>query len=1321
MRDTELGGFSASPPRSVQLQPSSAAPAPFALTGARPYDLYGPTEAAADVAFHEVAGTDTLSVPIGAPVFDTGLYVLDPRLRPIPVGAPGELYLSGVQLARGYLARPEPTAERFAADSFGGPDVPASAEYRMCRTGGLVRWMPHGEPEYFESSAFPGRPRGSRNEIEIEAVPGRVEAVLGRVVAVVGRGDALVGRVDALVGRVGALVGRGDAVLGRVDVVLDRVDALVGRGGALVGPGEAVLGRGDAALGRGDAVFGGGDAVVVLLEDAGVGVRLTAYVVAARPGAVRPDRLWAALAEALPGYLAPAAYVVLGTLPVTPSGELDRRALPGLGRASAEYTAPVTAAEREGARVFAEVRGNKPVGRNDDLFALGGKRPVAPRVAARRSADPNCPLGVRDARAACTVAELAGLVERAGGSGGASMVAQLRARPRPPLVPLSPARRRIRSCDRFDDAEAIAFELPELSVATSTLDIGVTELDPQLTVTEDSAGAGLGEGSASAGVPVEFTPATPAAKLVAAASGALLGVDRAGPDDDPFARVGDSRTPARVGDLRTPARVGDSRTPARVGDSRTPARVGDSRTPARVGDSRTPARVGDSRTPARVGDLRTPARVGDSFTAARVVARRGARSPGRALFEAPTLTLRGSRSAQAPAAGAADPAVGVGDIQPLGAEERPRAPHQRADGGPGVADAGGNLAERFTSAAALDPAAVAVRDGTRSLTYAELDDWSNRLARRLIAAGVGPERLVAIALPRSAELVVALLAVLKAGGGYLPIDPAYPGDRIEYVLDDARPICALAGGATELPRGWFGGPVIDVDAPNLPEFDGGPVIDADRRAPLRCAHVAYVIYTSGSTGKPKGVVVPHRNVLRLLDSARSIFGFGPADVWALFHSYAFDFSVWELWAPLLSGATVVVVDHHTARSPRRLRELLIAERVTVLSQTPSAFYRFAAADLAEPAPAGFALRTVVFGGEALEPQRLAGWLARYPDAPRLVNMYGITETTVHVSHRTIDGRTGPASVIGAALPGLTVRLLDDRLRPVPVGVPGEIYVSGGQLARGYLHRPALTAARFVADPYSGDGSLAYRSGDVARWTPDGDLEYLGRADQQVNLRGFRVELGEIEVALLEASAAVREVAVMVRADLVEEARIVAYVVSAEESIDAAALRRAVGYRLPEHMVPAAIVPVPRIPLTVNGKLDRAALTAPRFEPSVHQALCAGHPGADRAAAARTVAMADLPALVARAAKADLTARAFEHNDRVVSFGELDARLTGVAETMGAAVDSEALLRVALAGLAPGLLAAPSGSDFAALLRTVAATAEALLADPGSALDSEGNR
>ncbi|MBF6481229.1 non-ribosomal peptide synthetase, partial [Nocardia cyriacigeorgica] len=673
------------------------------------------------------------------------------------------------------------------------------------------------------------------------------------------------------------------------------------------------------------------------------------------------------------------------------------------------------------------------------------------------------------------------------------------------------------------------------------------------------------------------------------------------------------------------------------------------------------------------------------------------------LFDADTVAVLGRRFTQVLAAVAADATVVVGDIQMLSAEEQHRALYEWPVTGDDRA-ADGTLAERFARAAALDPAAVAVRADHRTLTYAELDDWSNRLARRLIAAGVGPETLVAVALPRSAELVVALLAVVKAGGGYLPIDPAYPADRIEYVLDDARPVCAITSATTELARGWFGGPVIDIAVtdPADPENAGqgrcAPIGDADRRAPLDPAATAYVIYTSGSTGRPKGVVVPHRNVLRLLDNTQRHFEFGPSDVWTLFHSYAFDFSVWELWGALLHGGTLVVVDYYTSRSPQQFRELLAAEGVTVLNQTPSAFYQLAAADLAEPAHDDLALRYVIFGGEALEPQRLTGWFARYQRTPRLVNMYGITETTVHVSYRPIEAGTGSASVIGGALPGLAVRLLDDRLRPVPVGVPGEIYVSGGQLARGYLGRPALTAARFVADPYAADGSLAYRSGDLARWTADGELEYLGRADQQVNLRGFRIELGEIEAALLDEAAlqdlsapadeaarpgtalpldrsalfdgaapgraalddgttgpaeasrpdeasvdggpgdssrassgaalpggadsgragavpnagtngsaasaggraVVREAAVVVRTDLADEARIVAYLV-APGAVDLAALRQGLARRLPEHMVPAALVRVERIPLTVNGKLDRAALPAPVFEAAVFRA------------------------------------------------------------------------------------------------------------------------
>ncbi|MEV0331556.1 non-ribosomal peptide synthase/polyketide synthase [Nocardia sp. NPDC050717] len=571
------------------------------------------------------------------------------------------------------------------------------------------------------------------------------------------------------------------------------------------------------------------------------------------------------------------------------------------------------------------------------------------------------------------------------------------------------------------------------------------------------------------------------------------------------------------------------------------------------------------------------------------------------LFDAGSVAVLARRFTQVLAAVVADPTVVVGDIQLLSAEEQQRTLHDWATIGDPAAVGAETMLDRFARVAAAAPTAVAVIVDDSALTYGELDAWSNRLARRLVGAGVGPESLVAVALPRTAELVVALLAVLKAGGGYLPIDPNYPADRIEYLLDDARPLCAIANADTGLSRDWFGGPVLDPAADNLDAFADTPLTAADRRAPLRPANTAYVIYTSGSTGRPKGVAVPHTNVLALLDNSARHFGFGPSDVWTLFHSYAFDFSVWELWGALLHGGSVVLVDYFTSRSPEQFRELLRTRRVTVLNQTPSAFYQLVAADLAAE-PADFALRTVIFGGEALEPQRLAGWFARYPDSPRLVNMYGITETTVHASYREITPATGSASVIGGPLAGLTVRVLDSRLRPVPVGVPGEIYVSGAQLARGYLGRPELTASRFVADPYGPPGTRTYRSGDLARWTADGELEYLGRADQQVNLRGFRIELGEIEAALLASSVAPREAAVLVRTDVVDEPRIVAYLVAGPDTvrIDTAALRKELARTLPEHMLPAAVVPVERIPLTVNGKLDRAALPAPIFETTTYR-------------------------------------------------------------------------------------------------------------------------
>nr|WP_054815874.1 non-ribosomal peptide synthetase [Nocardia arizonensis] len=567
------------------------------------------------------------------------------------------------------------------------------------------------------------------------------------------------------------------------------------------------------------------------------------------------------------------------------------------------------------------------------------------------------------------------------------------------------------------------------------------------------------------------------------------------------------------------------------------------------------------------------------------------------LYDRATAASFAQRFQRLLGAVAADPRVAVGDVELLTAAERDIVLRSWSTYGPDTGtDA--TLVELFeTAARACAERTAVVFDGER-VDYGELARRVHRLARRLIEAGAGTETLVAVALPRSLDLVVALLATVEAGAGYLPVDPTYPADRIAYMLDDARPVCVLTNTERdiELPEELA---TLDIDALDLSAYDDAPLTDADRRHPLTPDTIAYVIYTSGSTGRPKGVRVPHRSVVKLFANTRANFGFGSDDVWTMFHSYAFDFSVWELWGPLLYGGTLVVVDYYVSRSPEQFLQLLRRERVTVLNQTPSAFYQLAEADRsAEPGTAPLSLRYIVFGGEALELRRLSDWYARHGDnAPRLVNMYGITETTVHVTYRALDAAAVAAangSLVGRAIPGLRTYLLDTRLRPVPSGVPGEIYVAGTQLARGYLGRPALTAGRFVANPFDGPGELLYRSGDLARWNRDGDLEYLGRADDQVKVRGFRIELGEIEAAVL-AQDRVRQSAVVVREDKPGDQRIVAYLVGDPGvAIDIDAVRVGVGEVLPTYMVPSAFVVLDAIPLTANGKLDRRALPAPIF-------------------------------------------------------------------------------------------------------------------------------
>ncbi|MFI8835437.1 non-ribosomal peptide synthase/polyketide synthase [Streptomyces afghaniensis] len=496
--------------------------------------------------------------------------------------------------------------------------------------------------------------------------------------------------------------------------------------------------------------------------------------------------------------------------------------------------------------------------------------------------------------------------------------------------------------------------------------------------------------------------------------------------------------------------------------------------------------------------------------------------------------------------------------------------------------------EIFEERAAASPDAVAVVFGESSLTYAEVEVRANRLAHHLRSLGVVEGSLVGVCLERGLDLVPSLLGVLKAGAGYLPLDPASPADRLGYVLADAGVrVVVTSGGLVPVLEGVHGGELVVLDR------DAEVIASRPKTAPVVSVvpdSVVYVIYTSGSTGRPKGVVLGHANVVRLFETAQAQFGFGPSDVWTLFHSYAFDFSVWEIFGALLHGGRLVVVPEMTAREPSRFHELLVREGVTVLNQTPSAFTQLIEEDRTRN-EGQLALRTVIFGGEALDYRPLQTWVARHGlESPRLVNMYGITETTVHVTYYPVGEEDvaagGSASPIGRPLNDLSLHLLDARGELVPVGVPGEIHVGGPGVARGYLNRPELTAERFVPDPFGPAGSRLYRSGDLARRRTDGSLEFLGRADDQVKVRGYRIEPGEIS-ARLTTHPAIRDAVVIVR-----DERLVAYLVIDDELPSTTELRQFVAGALPEYMVPAAFVELERIPLTVNGKLDRRALPEP---------------------------------------------------------------------------------------------------------------------------------
>ncbi|SDB42584.1 amino acid adenylation domain-containing protein [Pseudomonas sp. NFACC23-1] len=539
------------------------------------------------------------------------------------------------------------------------------------------------------------------------------------------------------------------------------------------------------------------------------------------------------------------------------------------------------------------------------------------------------------------------------------------------------------------------------------------------------------------------------------------------------------------------------------------------------------------------------------------------------------------------------PERALGELQLLSADERQQTLHDW-NRQPTQLPRERCLHQVIESHAATTGDAMALTFEGLHMSYVELNRRANQLAHRLIEQGVGPDVLVGIAVERTPQMIIGLLAILKAGGAYVPLDPAYPADRLAYMIEDSGVTQILTQAhlreSLALPAG-IGCLLLDsVDADSTyPEHNPD--------VPMHPDNLAYVIYTSGSTGKPKGALLAHHNVSRLFQATEHWFSFDHRDVWCLFHSYAFDFSVWEIFGALLHGGRLVIVPHAVSRSPQEFYALLCQENVTVLNQTPSAFKSLLQVACEPRQPLAHRLRQVIFGGEAIDVQSLRPWFERFGDqSPQLINMYGITETTVHVTWRPLsieDLHSETASPIGQPIVDLSWYLLDAHLNPVPKGCIGELYVGRAGLARGYHQRADLTASRFIPDPFDPlPGGRLYRTGDLARYRTDGSIEYIGRLDHQVKIRGFRIELGEIQ-ARLQTLPAVQDCVVLTH-DGPTGLQLVAYVIATQPP--SAELREgllsALKAQLPDYMVPSHLLFIDRFPLNANGKLDRKALPEP---------------------------------------------------------------------------------------------------------------------------------
>ncbi|MGW4283509.1 non-ribosomal peptide synthase/polyketide synthase, partial [Nocardia sp. NPDC004750] len=1293
------------------------------VCGATLHNLYGPTEAAVDVTAHEVTGADVAGVPIGVAADDTELLVLDDSLRPVARGVVGELYLAGVQLARGYVARPGLTAERFVAN----PEGPAGE--RMYRTGDLVRWAPgvEGGPEeleYLGRTDFQVKLRGLRIELgEIEAALLRHPRVTQAAVVLHrhASGDHLIGyvvgdavetaevldsvrrelpdyMVPTLLVALAAMPLNANGKLDRRALPEPRFDS----GTTAYRTPETAAETAVAAIfaelldvprvGADDDFFAlGGNSLLATRAIARIAAAIGATVdvrdffdrptvaavaASAHPVAARPPLVAGPRPEHVP--LSPAqrrmwflnrfgadtdqarelGAAAVDNIPVALRlrGPLDVAAL------SAAITDLV--ARHEVLRTVYPQTAEGPaqsVRRVHAVFDLTPAEVPRERLAAaiRRVASQGfdvaeeIPVRVRLLRCEFEDHTLVLVVHHIAADGVslvplmrdlAAAYAARRDGRGPEWTPLAVQyadyalwQRRVLGAET--DAESVAarqlaFWRAELVELPAQLDLPADRPRPaapsyQGATYEFAVDAALRSGVETIAARVRATPFM----VLHAALAALL-ARLSGTEDiaigTPVAGRGEAVLDDLVGMfvntlvLRTEvdAARGFADLVAHAADRDLRAFAHADIPFEQLVEALNPARSAARHPLFQVAlfmqnigpialtmpgldteqvdfdsgfakfDLQlTVSELADSYRAEFTYATD--------LFDAATVREFAAKFVRLLRAAVDDPDAPVGDLPLLDAGELDYVTASWNASGHRVPDR--FLHEGFDAQVRRTPDAVAVVTDGERLTYAELSDRADRLARMLIGIGVGPEALVVLALPRSVELVVAMYAVARAGGAYVPVDPGHPAERIGHILDTARPQAVLtmsdSGFDAAAPVSV---PVYQLDELDLSAYPSGKIGDRERHGALHPQHPAYVIFTSGSTGKPKGVAVSHQAIANQLAWMHAEYRPRTGDVYLQKTASTFDVSLWGYFLPLRAGATMVLAAPDGHRDPRYLAETVARYGVTLTDFVPSMLAVFAA----HAAPGELdSLRDVFVIGEALPPETAAAF--RQVCDAGLHNLYGPTEAAVSITSREVTEVDSPQVPIGEPEWNSQVYVLDGRLRPAPIGVQGELYLAGAQLARGYHGRVDLTADRFVANPFGAPGARMYRTGDLVRWSRDGELIYLGRSDFQVKFRGRRVELAEIETALLAAAGVGQAAARLVTGPAGEF--LAGYVIAAPgATLDLDAVKSSVAQRLPNYLVPTAVVELNEFPRNTSGKLDRSALPIPvlaaeRFRPPVSAA------------------------------------------------------------------------------------------------------------------------